>query len=141
MTTVFELLKEDHRKVEAAFAEFKRAADDAAKTPLVQSICHELKVHALVEETFVYPELSKVSQGGGELQTHSLEEHERIENAVTRLEQATSQYDADMAELEEAVTHHVHEEETRVFPALEASLDPEYLNTLTHQVYQAKATE
>ena len=43
------MLKQDHRNVEALFREFK-SASQSEKEQLVQRICNELIVHAMLEE-------------------------------------------------------------------------------------------
>ena len=53
------LLMEDHARVRALFAEFKKIKDNASaqtqKTELVRQVCQELLVHAQVEEEIFYP--------------------------------------------------------------------------------------
>jgi hemerythrin superfamily protein len=49
------LLKADHRKVEALFAEFEAAKGDGKKKALAEQICLELTVHTQIEEDVFYP--------------------------------------------------------------------------------------
>jgi hypothetical protein len=49
------MLKQDHRNVEALFKEFK-SASQGEKEPLVQRICNELIIHAMLEEEVFYKE-------------------------------------------------------------------------------------
>lgn len=49
-----DLLKADHRRVEALFAEFE-SAPDRRKAAIIQEACTELTLHTLLEEEIFYP--------------------------------------------------------------------------------------
>src|SRR4051812_23967544 len=49
------LLKADHRKVEDLFGKFEKARSKEIKKSLVQQICTELSIHAIIEEEIFYP--------------------------------------------------------------------------------------
>ena len=53
-TDAVAMLKEDHRKVEALFAEFE-SADDQRKEQIIGEACQELIIHSLLEERVFYP--------------------------------------------------------------------------------------
>src|SRR4029079_1345358 len=57
------LLTEDHRKVQALFKQFESLKESEGKrddkAALVQQICTELTLHALVEEEIFYPAVRK----------------------------------------------------------------------------------
>lgn len=50
-----EFLKNDHRKVEKLFADFKASQDDKKKRDLVKQVCNALAVHTQIEEEIFYP--------------------------------------------------------------------------------------
>lgn len=59
------LLKEDHRKVEKLFENFEKARDGKRKQALVQEICTELCIHAIIEEEIFYPACKGEIEEGG----------------------------------------------------------------------------
>lgn len=139
MANVVEVLKQDHRKVEILFTQFK-SADADRKAELANIICHELTLHSQAEEQVIYPVLPERAGNEGEsLQDHSIEEHMVVKEHIYNVQQAGSDLDAAMLELEHAVTHHVQEEESKVLPALEQNSDPDQLNTWALQVEEVKA--
>jgi hypothetical protein len=106
------LLAEDHRRVEALFAEFENSSGKHNKARLVQTICTELKVHTLIEEEIYYPAIK------GEVDAADLDEayveHDTAKLLINELAVATPDeafYDAKVKVLKELVEHHVEEEE------------------------------
>jgi hemerythrin superfamily protein len=124
MTDVFTLLTEDHRKVEGLFAQFQQTSDPN----VALEICQELTVHAVLEEELVYPMLAtKVDVG---LAQEAREEHRQAKELISRIESGVGNGDdvSDLVQqLEEAVQHHVEEEETEVFPTMQQKL-PDLVN-------------
>src|SRR5437764_13777334 len=57
-----DLLKSDHRTVEALFTEC-RGASSSRKAVLVEQIFHELTVHSQLEEEIFYPALGDLGRG------------------------------------------------------------------------------
>jgi hemerythrin superfamily protein len=118
-----ELIMADHREVERLFAELK---ESPAKRPLVLPVLSALlTAHSRAEEAEVYP-VAKSEAGETEEVAHSQEEHEQAEEILVRLNAAdpqSSEFDAVLQELVDAVTHHVEEEESNVLPGMQAGLD------------------
>ena len=106
------LLAEDHRRVEALFAEFEKAKGAQAKQRLVNQICTELKIHAQIEEEVYYPAIK------GKVESEDLDEayveHDSAKLLINELSAATPDeeyYDAKVKVLKELIEHHVKEEE------------------------------
>lgn len=107
------LLKADHRKVEELFEKFESAKDESAKAALVQQICTELTVHAMIEEEIFYPACD------GEIEEDDLikeayVEHDSAKVMIAELlksSPANEFYDAKVKVLSEEIKHHVKEEE------------------------------
>ena len=137
MPNVIDLLKADHRKVEELFAKFE-SAEEHEKAELVKTILHELKVHTGAEETHVYPHLDERDPESEELEDHAQHEHSEIKEHMEHLEVLDEGFDEEVAKLKETVTHHVEEEETKLFPHMEEVI-PELLDEMGTHVEQYKA--
>jgi hemerythrin superfamily protein len=117
------LLEADHRKVDALFTEFEDGRG-RARTATVEQICKELEIHAKIEEKIFYPQAKKVVRD--EI-NEGLVEHETLKRLVGELQRmsaADEMFEPRVKALKEYVKHHVHEEESKVFPAVvESELD------------------
>jgi len=135
-----ELIKKDHRRVEALFARFKGgggltglvrrvtgSVPPRQRNSAVESICRELDVHTRIEEEILYPAARTTEDADVQkLVDESLREHARVKEHVAWLRQhpaeqhpAEQDVDARMAALEQDVRHHVSEEENDMLPRLE----------------------
>ena len=118
---VFEMLKADHEKVKALFAQFEEANDSRTKERIVRETLHELDIHAKLEETLIYPAIRR------EMDTHdimdeALEEHHVAHTLINELKRMTpsdTRFDAKFTVLGESIKHHVQEEEGHMFPEAE----------------------
>ena len=103
------LLKQDHRTVEALFKRYE-GAEESAKDELIEQICQELIVHALVEEEIFYP---ASRQGSTEDQLDEAQvEHDCAKVLIRDLLLRRDEYrDAKVKVLAEEITTHIKEEE------------------------------
>ena len=128
---VLEMLREDHRKVEALFDEFEGARDARTKQRIVETAVHELEVHAKLEESLVYPAIRKELEDDEDLMDEALEEHHVVHvliRELKRMKPSDDRFYAKFSVLGENVKHHVKEEESEMFPkAEEAEIDWERL--------------
>ena len=119
-TDAIELLKADHREVEALFTKFQRARDEAAKVDLVSQICQALSVHAALEERLFYPSSRHViGQDGNALVDEAEVEHGSLKDLMRKLRGSNASsphFEALVTVLKEYVEHHVQEEEAEFFP-------------------------
>jgi len=113
-TDAVALLKDDHRKVEGLFEQFKKISNSAKKQAIAQEICTELKIHMLIEEEIFYPSFR------GKIEDDTLDEaqveHDGAKVLINDIECASPDqpfYDAKVKVLSEEIKHHVHEEEMR----------------------------
>jgi hemerythrin superfamily protein len=126
------LLKADHRKVEGLFEKFENAKSSSVKKSLVQEICTELTVHAMIEEEIFYPACT--GQIEEDLVSEAYVEHDGAKVLIAELLGSSPEnefYDAKVKVLSEEIKHHVKEEEKRsegIFAqAREAGLDMDAL--------------
>ncbi|MCC3765369.1 hemerythrin domain-containing protein [Glycomyces sp. TRM65418] len=120
---VVELIMQDHREVERLFDQLKNSPETR---PLLTPVLAALLVaHSRAEEAEVYP-AAKDEAGDVEDVAHSQEEHAKAEQMLKRLVEAdpeSDQYGQLLTELEEAISHHVEEEESKVLPDLKEAFD------------------
>jgi hemerythrin superfamily protein len=137
--SAIELLKEDHREVQAFFEKYEQTEGDAEKDALALKICLALLVHAQVEEEIFYPEARKAISKP-ELIDEAIVEHAAAKQLVAEIEAmevGDRMRDAEVKVLGEQITHHVEEEEGELFPAVEAAgLD---VNALGQRISARKA--
>ncbi len=122
---VFDLLTEDHRRVDQMFEEYESAKDsdeESEKLERVDAICMELTIHATVEEEIVYPAAREaLGDEGADLLDEAEVEHASVKDLIAQLKEAQpgdELYDAKVKVLGEYVRHHVEEEEGELFPQL-----------------------
>jgi hemerythrin superfamily protein len=137
---VITLLKNDHRTVEALFAQFEKAKDGRMKKRLVNEMIKELSKHAAVEEQIVYPAARKVLDEEDPV-LEALEEHHVVKWTLSEIEKMSpdaERFDAKVKVLIDMVRHHVEEEEGELFPKLREKLDMKQLNAIGMAVENAK---
>lgn len=122
-----DLLKQDHRKVEALFKAFKAAGDKRAQKTIARQICTELEIHAKLEEKLFYPAAKREADEATDEVNEGIVEHEGIKRLVKQLSNMNASdelFESRMTVLEEYVRHHVKEEESSMFPKIvESELD------------------
>lgn len=115
--SVFDVLTREHREVDVLFAQMDKAVDFTARRVVFDRIHIALSAHVLAEQVVVYPLLGD-NETTHQLVLEGFEEHRILRTLLDELAQG-SVNDAWLARLDvlrEAVTHHVHEEETELFP-------------------------
>lgn len=119
----FNLLKEDHRKVDALFDQLE-SATGKAKLTVFNQIKTELELHTHIEEKIFYPALEEPEETH-ELTLEAYEEHDVVKKLLSQLgraKTANEEWEAQAKVLRENVEHHVEEEENELFPKAEAAL-------------------
>lgn len=137
------LLHADHQGVRQLFQDYHSLRglddDDARKAELVDDICYELTVHAMLEEEIFYPVLRSAISGDALMDEADLE-HAGMRELVGQLEvmyPGDDHFDATVAVLAEEVGRHVDKEEAGIFAAaLRAGID---LDRLGAQLLRRRA--
>lgn len=131
MDTVTAILRQEHDNV-AGLIDSAISGDHE----LVPTIKAELDAHAKSEEAVVYPRFKLFDAEDIE---HAKEEHDGIEAVLAKLVAAgKDEVVAILEELKEKVTHHVQEEETKVFPEAEQKISVTELETLGYDYQHHK---
>lgn len=139
------LLERDHRRVERHFADFHRARSDARRRSVAEQLITELSVHSEIEKLHLYPAIRDDLRGGARLATHSLKEHQHVEEILAKLDAnldrvGSASFARDIARAEHAVEGHVAEEEQELFPRLRETLTKTRLDEIGKAMRRAKAT-
>lgn len=114
----FEMLREDHRKVQGLFQLFEEAENLESKREVAAETIKELKIHAAIEEEIFYPTVRRET-GENDLLDEAAEEHHVAKLLIAELEEMgveDERYDAKYKVLAESVKHHIQEEESEMFP-------------------------
>jgi hemerythrin-like domain-containing protein len=118
------MLREDHKRVSAMFARYKKLADNGGaekgRQTLAQQICGELKIHTTLEEEIFYPAArAALGEKGADLLDEAKVEHASVKDLIAQLEGASPKddlFDAKVTVLGEYIKHHVKEEHEELFP-------------------------
>jgi hemerythrin superfamily protein len=138
---VIEILTEDHREVEEMFGELTAATDPDERRRITDDITIELVRHAVAEEAHLYPAVREHVPGGDELADKEISDHAGIERILKELEDtdaAGEGFTTLTRRLIDEVSEHVEDEETNLFPQLDAHTTKEQLLDLGEQVESAK---
>src|SRR4051794_18299662 len=141
MADVITIIENDHREVERLFAAYSAATSGEEKDRLVDEIRLALAPHAAAEEMLVYPAVRTAVEEGGAQASHAIDEHQEIKrllSEVDKMSSGDSGRDQKMSELEQAVEHHVGEEEGSVLPSLRAGMDADRLERMGELFEQMK---
>jgi hemerythrin superfamily protein len=136
----FELLKADHKKVNALFDELE-AATGQAKLNVFNQIKTELELHTHLEETIFYPALEKPEETH-DLTLEAYEEHKMVKTLLAKLSRARTaddEWQAQAKVLRENVEHHVDEEENELFDKADEALSDEEIEALGQRMEAEKA--
>ncbi len=136
-----ELLKQDHDKVDKLFQKVK-ATPDGDHKDLFEQIKAELDVHTHIEETIFYPKLKE--DGNEEIKDivlEGIEEHRQAKMFLKELAALTDdseKFDPKLKVLMEDISHHVQEEEGKMFPMVEEQFDASVLEELGTEMEKEK---
>ena len=136
MADVTELIEHDHREVEGLFAQFK--SDRSKGTAL--KICDELDAHADAEEKVFYPVVRADVPDGKRLADEAKDEHGEARQLIGRIKNTEDEaHLVDLVnQLEQAINHHVSEEESEMLPKAREALSAERLANLGDDFEAAK---
>jgi hemerythrin superfamily protein len=137
------LLKTDHREVEAMFKRYMALGERATKSKknIVEKLVKELSMHASVEEQVLYPAVRRELRSGERLAEEALEEHQKAKEVLAELDKMNPDDEAldDKVEsLMKDIKHHVHEEESEMFPRMRKEMQAETLRDMADLMRAAK---
>jgi iron-sulfur cluster repair protein YtfE (RIC family) len=136
------LLVIDHQKVERIFAELERSSSVSERQSLCAQLDAELSRHTAIEERVLYPFVRTSLADGPKLIDEAVAEHDearRLLEQVVTADPATHAFTQAIDQLQTAVDHHVHDEESELFPKLEAEASADALREMHRELEAAKA--
>lgn len=135
-TNAISILRADHKLVNELFEQFESTRSSAKKQKIVQQICTELTIHAMVEEEIFYPAFKQALKDE-ELVPEAVVEHDTLKSLIAQVEGVEpdgEMYDARVKVMGEYVKHHVKEEQGEMFPkAQKSKLDLDELGAMIMQ--------
>ena len=117
-------LTADHARVKKMFKQYEELMESRGKTvgqkkkDLALQICHELTVHATIEEEIFYPAL-RAALKDTDLLAEAEVEHQTAKDLIAQIEgmgDPDEKFDAKVTVLGEYIDHHVKEEQDEIFP-------------------------
>lgn len=140
-TDIISLIEADHRKIEQLLEEVQHTRGAHKKFDVFMQIYKELNLHARGEELVFYPAMREFEQTEGYIE-EAEEEHADAEVLLEEIKVMESANDPEfkdkMAELKEALMHHIEEEESEIFTAVRETMNDEQLLALGQEFQDAK---
>ena len=136
MPDVVDRIEHDHREVEQMFAEFKGSK---SKTKAIE-ICDELDKHTRGEDTAVYPVFADELSDEASKVKEASDEHKEARQLIGQIRNTQDEdHLAELMEqLEQAIQHHVQEEESDMLPKARRELHAAELEELGAKFEDAK---
>lgn len=131
METIYDILKAEHKQVADLL---QQAMRDGSKETFFK-IKAKTDPHLMGEEKLFYPVLNEKSELR-DLVSHAYEEHNEIKSLSSELENmdaGSSNWTSKIKELNESVSHHVEEEENKVFPEAQKVLSEDKAQQIAQQ--------
>jgi hemerythrin-like domain-containing protein len=136
MPDVVERIEHDHREVEEMFAAFTANPSKAKAL----EICDELDKHTKAEDKEVYPVFAEELSNEKSKIKEATDEHKEARQLIGQIRNTKDEEHLSelMVQLEQAVQHHVHEEESEMLPKARRELPTEELDELGTRFEEAK---
>jgi hemerythrin superfamily protein len=135
-----DMLKSQHRKVEALFSKLEKAKSPQKKEQFFIEIADSLAIHASIEEHHFYPGVkAKTTE---EILLESVEEHlamKRVLSDLLDLDVSDGTFEAKCKVLKDLVEHHVEEEEGELFPKVAKAVDKADLEDIAQAMADEQA--
>lgn len=134
MESIYDILSSEHRQVADLL---QQALRDGSKETFFK-VKAKTDPHLLGEEKLFYPMLQQKEELRN-LVNHAYEEHNQIKSISSELESmdaGSQNWTSKVKELNEAVTHHVQEEENKVFPEAKKVLSQDKAQDIAQQYKQ-----
>ncbi len=125
--TIYDLLKNDHAKLQTTLDRLLAATEKQEREALITEVRDLLVPHSRAEEAVLYNSLRDMHEAG-KLIRHSYQEHIKAESILRGLqvtEAVMVKWQHGVELLKKDITHHIAEEEGKVFPAARKALTQE----------------
>jgi hemerythrin superfamily protein len=126
------ILMSQHEEVDELIEKIEGSDDPDEKSALFQTLADKIAAHSTIEEKLFYP--SVMSDETQELLLEFTEEHLVVKRTLAdmlELDADDERFDAKLAVVKEALSHHAHvEEEAKLFPVVRKLLSADELEAL-----------
>lgn len=144
--SVLDVLHEDHERIQHLLERLEGTSERGKKTrdKLIEEIHRELEVHTAIEEEIVYPAVRQAADDhdGEQMHFEFVEEHYLAGEVelprMLELDVESIDFTARCVVLKELLTHHIEEEESRMFSRARELFDHEQLASLGGRVLERK---
>ncbi|MDC4223996.1 MAG: hemerythrin domain-containing protein [Candidatus Manganitrophus sp.] len=128
-----DLLRDDHETIRELLETLRSARD---KEEVLAKVEKEIRIHSQLEEELFYPAVREVDNLWVDA---AVDAHQQIDELLEDLIDAVeeeAEFEQKLTELEEQLHAHIDDEETKLFPEVEAQL--EELNELGNDLSQMR---
>ncbi|HET8657516.1 MAG TPA: hemerythrin domain-containing protein [Micromonosporaceae bacterium] len=142
MADVVKLIMDDHRTMEGLFEKLRSGEGD--RQALLEECAARLTAHSRAEEERVYPVITEKNPSESGEVHHGYQEHQEADELLHRLQGTDPQgpeFDRALAELVDAVKHHIEEEESKILPALAEAVSRNELEELGRAFMERRKEE
>jgi hemerythrin-like domain-containing protein len=133
-----ELLRTQHREMEALLAALAKAGAPSVKASVVAELGDLFAIHFALEERVLYPGVREADPGrDANVAILAVEDHMSLKRLVAELLETDAEdraFDALVATLRSEVREHIVAEEKRVLPAVRRRLSPVRLRRLAYEM-------
>ena len=139
MNAIDFLIKE-HRQVKQTLADISdKSHREDTKKKMFDSLCHDLIRHETMEHQVWYPHF-KNDKRLNETVRHLLSEEKSAEKAIKQFEKVETQkeWEEKFSKFKQAVEHHAHEEEHKLFPEVKKLLSEAQLEKIGKAMHEFK---
>jgi hemerythrin superfamily protein len=136
------MLREDHQNLKELFDRFGNTTNHTEQQNIVTAALAALEVHATLEEELIYPAWQEQVDAQG-LTDKALAEHHVVHVLINELKEINPEdesYNAKFMLLSEHVTHHINEEEGKMFPQAEKA-DVDWDRLTKHVIERRQSLE
>ena len=140
MTTIFGKLTEDHNDTKKKLSSIQKADNAGRRKQIFQSLKYDLEIHTSFEEEIFYPEARSATGMDDEIDD-DLQEHreaKEILEALEGMEPSSQEFEEKISELEEALEHHISDEEEKLFPVAREKMDDALASRMGQQYEDTK---
>lgn len=143
---VLDILEEDHEKVRGLLDRLENTSERGVKSRerILDELHRDLEVHTMIEEEIVYPAFRREADthDSEEMYFEFVEEHFLAGEAelprLIEVDASSIEFSAKAIVLKELVTHHIDEEEQRMFPLVRELFDEDQQAELGRRVMERK---
>jgi hemerythrin superfamily protein len=137
---LFSLLKRDHEEIRTLMQKLISKPDPKREglRDLQEALADLLINHSKMEENYLYSRMQQV-EAARELVGHSFEDHQVASKTLSQLQTERIESDEWVSACQKLLKEleaHVQEEETKLFPLIQSSLNPTEISQIYHKMLQ-----